>query len=101
MFSSGHWAAGILGTIATIGWTLQGLGNAFYYRQVCPIPQHTVYRLTLAQIWSHHTAAGHTMDKASPLSHPEPAPTHLLSGKGRTRLPRRQGLLYARLILLY
>ena len=35
MFSSGHWAAGILGAIATAGWTLQGIGNAFYYRQVC------------------------------------------------------------------
>jgi len=48
MFSQGHWAAGIIGAIATVGWTLQFLGNAFYYRQ----------------IWSHHTAAGHTMDKA-------------------------------------
>jgi hypothetical protein len=48
MFSQGHWAAGILATIATTGWTLQGVGNAFYYRQ----------------IWYHHTAAGHTMDKA-------------------------------------
>ena len=35
MFSQGHLVAGILGTIATAGWTLQGVGNAFYYRQVC------------------------------------------------------------------
>lgn len=48
MYAQGHWAAGILGTIATVGWTVQGLGNAFYYRQ----------------IWNHHSAAGHTMDKA-------------------------------------
>ncbi|KAH7889349.1 scamp family-domain-containing protein [Phlebopus sp. FC_14] len=48
MYSRGHWAAGILGTFATVGWSVQGLGNAFYYRQ----------------IWNHHTAAGHTMDKA-------------------------------------
>jgi hypothetical protein len=48
MYAQGHWAAGILGTIATVGWTVQGLGNAFYYRQ----------------IWKHHSAAGHTMDKA-------------------------------------
>jgi hypothetical protein len=34
MYAQGHWAAGILGTIATVGWTVQGLGNAFYYRQV-------------------------------------------------------------------
>ncbi|KAH0827165.1 scamp family-domain-containing protein [Lanmaoa asiatica] len=33
MFSRGHWAAGILGAIATLGWSVQGLGNAFYYRQ--------------------------------------------------------------------
>ncbi|KAG1827212.1 scamp family-domain-containing protein [Suillus subaureus] len=48
MYAQGHWAAGILGTIATVGWTVQGLGNAFYYHQ----------------IWNHHSAAGHTMDKA-------------------------------------
>ncbi|KIJ16933.1 hypothetical protein PAXINDRAFT_162530 [Paxillus involutus ATCC 200175] len=48
MYVRGHWAAGIIGTIATVGWTVQGLGNAFYYRQ----------------IWNHHAAAGHTMDKA-------------------------------------
>ncbi|KAL4067958.1 scamp family-domain-containing protein [Scleroderma yunnanense] len=48
MYASGHWAAGILGTIATVGWSVQGSGLAYYYRQ----------------IWNHHTAAGHTMDKA-------------------------------------
>jgi len=48
MYATGHWAAGIFGTIATVGWMLQGLGNAFYYHQ----------------IWKHHTAAGHTVDKA-------------------------------------
>jgi hypothetical protein len=34
MFARGSLAAAILGLIATIGWTVQGLGNAFYYRQV-------------------------------------------------------------------
>ncbi|RDB21116.1 Secretory carrier-associated membrane protein 2 [Hypsizygus marmoreus] len=48
MFSKHYWAAAVLGLVATIGWTIQGLGNAFYYRQ----------------IWAHHTAAGHTMEKA-------------------------------------
>ncbi|KIK19347.1 hypothetical protein PISMIDRAFT_156105 [Pisolithus microcarpus 441] len=48
MYASGHWAAGILGTVATVGWSVQGLGLAYYYRQ----------------IWSHHNAAGHTVDKA-------------------------------------
>lgn len=33
-YAQGHIAAGILGTIATVGWVLQGLGLAFYYRQV-------------------------------------------------------------------
>ncbi|KAN0140740.1 SCAMP family domain containing protein [Lactarius tabidus] len=47
-FSHGSIVAGILGVIATVGWAVQGLGNAFYYRQ----------------IWTHHTAAGHTMEKA-------------------------------------
>ncbi|KAH9050663.1 scamp family-domain-containing protein [Lactarius hengduanensis] len=47
-FSHGAVVAGILGIIATVGWAVQGLGNAFYYRQ----------------IWTHHTAAGHTMEKA-------------------------------------
>ncbi|KAG6330457.1 hypothetical protein ID866_8632 [Astraeus odoratus] len=48
MYATGNWAAGVIGTIATVGWTVQGLGLAFYYRQ----------------IWNHHTAAGHTVDKA-------------------------------------
>jgi len=48
MFSRHAIVAAILGTVATIGWTVQGLGNAFYFRQ----------------IWAHHTAAGHSMEKA-------------------------------------
>lgn len=38
MFSQGHIVAGVLGTVASTGWTIQGLGNAFYYRMVSPIP---------------------------------------------------------------
>jgi len=48
MYIGHHWVAAILGTVATVGWTIQGLGNAFYYRQ----------------IYQHHNAAGHTMEKA-------------------------------------
>lgn len=48
MFSNHLWVAAILGTIATVGWFIQGLGNAYYYRE----------------IYMHHTAAGHTMQKA-------------------------------------
>ncbi|KAF9535295.1 scamp family-domain-containing protein [Crepidotus variabilis] len=47
-FSAHSWVAAVLGLIATIGWTIQGLGNAYYYRE----------------IYVHHTAAGHTMEKA-------------------------------------
>ena len=35
-FSHGALVAGVLGIIATVGWAVQGLGNAFYYRQVNP-----------------------------------------------------------------
>lgn len=66
MFTSGHWAAGILGAVASAGWMLQGFGNAFYYRQVrhvsAVVPPK---RLSNFQIWYHHAAAGHSMDKAS------------------------------------
>ncbi|KAF8163349.1 scamp family-domain-containing protein [Crassisporium funariophilum] len=48
MFSSHTWAAAVIGLIATIGWSVQGLGLAYYYRE----------------IYSHHSAAGHTMEKA-------------------------------------
>lgn len=48
MYARHYYVAAILGTIATVGWTIQGLGNAFYYRQ----------------IYAHHTAAGHSMEKA-------------------------------------
>ncbi|KAF7778679.1 hypothetical protein Agabi119p4_3024 [Agaricus bisporus var. burnettii] len=47
-FIDHHWAAAILGLIATVGWIIQGFGNAFYYRQ----------------IYQHHRSAGHTMEKA-------------------------------------
>ncbi|KAF9265438.1 scamp-domain-containing protein [Marasmius fiardii PR-910] len=52
MFSRHQWAAAVLGLVATVGWVLQGLGNAFYYRQ----------------IYAHHTAVGHTMEKVGGFS---------------------------------
>ncbi|KAF4576436.1 hypothetical protein EYR36_004413 [Pleurotus pulmonarius] len=48
MYARHAWVAAVLGTVTTVGWTVQGLGNAFYYRQ----------------IYAHHTAAGHSMEKA-------------------------------------
>lgn len=34
MYIGHRWVAAILSTIATVGWTIQGVGNAFYYFQV-------------------------------------------------------------------
>jgi len=48
MFAHHTWGAAIVGLIATIGWVTQGVGNLYYYRQ----------------IYSYHTTAGHTMEKA-------------------------------------
>ncbi|KAF5330893.1 hypothetical protein D9619_005634 [Psilocybe cf. subviscida] len=47
-FSNHQWVAAVFSLLATIGWTIQGVGNAYYYRE----------------IYTHHTAAGHTMEKA-------------------------------------
>jgi len=47
-FSRKAIVVGVLGAIATAGWVIQGLGNAFYYRQ----------------IWTHHHDAGHSFAKA-------------------------------------
>ncbi|KAG5634373.1 hypothetical protein H0H81_002206, partial [Sphagnurus paluster] len=33
MFVKHYWVAAILSLVATIGWLIQGLGNAYYYRQ--------------------------------------------------------------------
>ncbi|KAF9483755.1 scamp-domain-containing protein [Pholiota conissans] len=48
LFTGHHWVAAVFALIATIGWTVQGVGNAYYYRE----------------IYQHHSAAGHTMEKA-------------------------------------
>jgi hypothetical protein len=34
LFAGHHWIAAIFALLATVGWALQGLGNAFYYRSV-------------------------------------------------------------------
>jgi len=48
LYAKGHIVAGVFGTIATVGWVVQGAGNAFYYRL----------------IWAHHKAQGHSVEKA-------------------------------------
>lgn len=58
MFAQGHIVAGVFGIIATAGWTIQGLGNLWYYRQVrflgfnrprsrCPLLIASVFLLDL------------------------------------------------------
>jgi len=34
MFARKAFVAGALGIVATVGWTLQGVGNAYYFRKV-------------------------------------------------------------------
>ena len=34
LFTGHHWVAAVFALIATIGWTVQGVGNAYYYREV-------------------------------------------------------------------
>jgi hypothetical protein len=57
MFSRKAIVAGILGTIATTGWTIQGVGNAFYYRQVAKVPGI----LTVMQLSHANPRYGHTI----------------------------------------
>ena len=63
-FAGGHIVAGILGIVAIVGWTLQGLGLGFYYRQASGIdisgvaPQRLTLRANLdmeppQHSWSH------------------------------------------------
>ncbi|KAH9946092.1 scamp-domain-containing protein, partial [Epithele typhae] len=47
-FSKPSLPSAIIGTVATVGWIVQGAGLGFYYRQ----------------IWAHHKAAGHSVEKA-------------------------------------
>ncbi|KAG9095541.1 hypothetical protein FS749_010254 [Ceratobasidium sp. UAMH 11750] len=64
-FSRKAIVVGVLGTIATVGWVVQGLGNAFYYRQVSRIRATVLAILILfVQIWTHHHDAGHSFAKA-------------------------------------
>lgn len=61
IFNSGHWVAGIFCIIATVGWTVQGAGNGWYYRQVTsrnpfPVLLHLNIRTDMATsqcCWTH------------------------------------------------
>ena len=81
-FSHGAIVAGILGVIATVGWAVQGLGNAFYYRQVnCLFFFHLPGHSQLGQIWTHHSAAGHSVEKVSSNENVTVLPTFHFSGQ--------------------
>jgi hypothetical protein len=58
-----RWIAAVFCTVATVGWTVQGLGNAFYYRQVRWAQCSHTQKVDHPQIYAHHNAAGHTIDK--------------------------------------
>lgn len=64
-YAKHSWPAAILGTIATTGWVIQGVGNTLYYRQVGAKTGPLSIMLMSAKIYAHHTAAGHTIEKAS------------------------------------
>lgn len=66
MYNSHFWVAAVLGTVATVGWSVQGAGNAFYYMQVRPrriASLEQAFDEYRPQIYKHHTAAGHTIEK--------------------------------------
>lgn len=69
MFVRSAWVAAILGTIATVGWVIQGVGNAMYYRQVSPVGalSSALLNATFSQIYTYHKSAGHSVEKVSRL----------------------------------
>lgn len=34
LFSNHKWVAAVFAVVTTVGWTVQGVGNAYYYREV-------------------------------------------------------------------
>lgn len=78
MFVGHHWAAAVLALVASIGWIVQGLGHAFYYRQVCgavrrsicflPVPRFTTITTLQDTRWKRYVH----LDTASPLSDLDP-----------------------------
>jgi hypothetical protein len=97
MFSQKKIVAGILGTIATVGWTVQGVGNAFYYRQVSFRLWTTCRRLVDVSVRYGRTTQPPVIRwrrcvfSSSGLGLPVNSST---IGENRTRLPWCQSLLY-------
>jgi hypothetical protein len=98
MFAQHFWAAAILGVVSTVGWTIQGLGNAYYYRQVNEttalkflVPKVLVSRFTLT------TPPRGTPWTRSALfpSRAHPVDFLLTLGQNRICFTWGQGLLYS------
>lgn len=99
--------AAIVGTVATVGWVVQGVGLAHYYRQVgrCVLTRRVSALMEVHarhQIWAHHNAAGHSVEKVCAVTYrgSELRCTHsqyILAGKGRACFARRKGVPHARI----
>jgi hypothetical protein len=68
MFARKAIVAASLGIVATVGWTIQGLGTAYFFRQAGPVRVLGLIIKLLTtkpclQIWAHHNAAGHSVEK--------------------------------------
>ena len=83
MYSRGAIAAGVLGTIATVGWTVQGVGNAFYFRQA-------------------HNTEGHSMEKVrkAVLAVEVAVDWVYFAGENRVSITWSKGLFHSRLGLI-
>jgi len=84
MYSKPALVAAILGTISTVGWVVQGLGLAWYFREV---------RACCDSRFPDRSSCRQRAD----LDAPHPARPLLWQGQGRTGAAWRKGLLYARL----
>jgi len=113
MYIGHHWVAAILGTLATVGWTIQGAGNAIYFVQVSSLwlnysiaPKSMIlWQLSVCKIYKHHNAAGHTMEKVSIITAPSEEwpcvrpvwPILICSGQSRASHTWRKSIFHARM----
>ena len=77
MFVEGHIVAAIFCTIATVGWAIQGLGNAFYFRLVRHLPLALIRQLT---------------EHKSDLESSKGCWTHIREGEGSFKSPANEYL---------
>ena len=64
MYTRPAFVAAALGTVATVGWVIQGVGNALYYRQVKPVVDNSApCHCSLLARFGHTTRARVTQSK--------------------------------------